>query len=169
MFRTLIVLSALALTACATAPTYRPAVGSGAGYSETQIESDRYFVTYRAGGTADAMLLHDYALLRAAELTLQQGRDWFWVDRRTTDETASGYRSGPSVGVGIGGGSWGGRGGVNVGVGVNIPIGGFGGGAKARAVSLEVRLGQGAKPDEANAYDAHALAANLRARLQAPR
>lgn len=161
--------SALALlAACATAPVYAPAAGpNAAGYSERQVESNRFFVTYRASGSADAALLQDFALLRAADLTVQRGRDWFWVDRRTLDEQPARY-GGPSIGVGIGAGNWGRNTGVNVGVGVNIPIGGGQTSARARAATLEIRLGEGAKPDDPNAYDAHALSTNLRARLLAP-
>jgi hypothetical protein len=155
-----------ALAACASTLTYGPAAEAGAsGYSETQIESNRYFVTYRARGGAEASQLHDYALLRAAELTLQQGGEWFWVDRRALDSSDGGARSGPSIGVGVGGGSWGGRGGGGVSVGVNFPLGG--GGQRAGAATLEVRIGQGAKPDDANAYNARETAAALRARLPA--
>lgn len=155
------------LAACASAPSYAPAPTQGAaGYSETPIESDRYFVTYRAPGAADAALLQDYALLRAAELTLQHGRDWFWVDRRNLDEQAV-RGGGPSIGVSVGGGNWGRHTGVGVGVGVNIPIG-TPAGERARSATLEIRLGEGVKPDDPNAYDAHALVANLRARLLSP-
>lgn len=169
MMRCLVFLAAAAaLAACASTPVYAPAARSGAtGYSETQIEANRFFVTYRAPGPAEETLLQDYALLRAADLTLANGRDWFWVDRRTVDSQSEGAR-GPSVGVSVGGGSWGGRGGVGVGVGVNVPLGAASG-ARATATTLEIRFGEGVKPDAANAYDAHALAANLRARLLAPR
>lgn len=169
MLRPLIITASFALAACASLPTYAPATSAGAaGYSETQVESNRYFVTYRSAGAADASLLQDYALLRAAELTLQRGRDWFWVDHRTLD--GEGARSGgPSLGIGIGAGNWGRHTGVNVGVGVNIPIGGAPAGTRARAATVEIRLGEGAKPDDPNAYDAHALSANLRARLLSPR
>lgn len=161
----IVVLSALA--ACATAPAYTPAATQGAvGYSDTPIESNRYFVTYRANGPVDAALVEDFALLRAAELTLQHGRDWFRVDRRTLDQTASGG-GGPSIGVGIGGGSWGRRSGVGVGVGVTLPVGAPPG-PRARSATLEIRLGEGPKPDDADAYDAHALVANLRARRLPP-
>ncbi len=166
MIRTLVFAAACAvLTACATTPPPYAAATSpnGVGYSETQIESHRYFVTYRAGGAADAQLLQDYALLRAADLTLQNGREWFWVDRRTLDDQNT-YRSGPSVGIGVGGGSWGRRSGASVGVGVNLPLGG-GQGQRARAATLEIRMGEGAKPDDPNAYDARAVSQNLRARL----
>lgn len=158
-------LAALALAACATSPPpYTPAASTRAvGYSETQIEGNRYFVTYRAPSGADAALVQDYALLRAADLTLQNGRDWFWVDRRTVDEVDA-RNSGPSVGVGIGGGSYGRHSGGGVGVGINIPLGGQSA-QRASAVTLEVRFGDGPKPDDANAYDARATSANLRARI----
>lgn len=166
--RFLIVAAAL-LTACATSsPTYGPAASSnGPGYSEMQIESDRYVVTYRAAGAADGGLLQDYALLRAAELTMENNRDWFWVDRRDVDDSGGrGGYGGPSIGIGVGGGSWGGRSGASVGVGVNIPVGSRGG-ATARVARLEIRFGCGVKPDDVNAYDARAISANLRSRLMA--
>jgi hypothetical protein len=162
MIRTFVFAVCAALAACATSPPpYAPAgAPNAAGYSETQIENNRYFVTFRAGGSADAALLQDYALLRAADLTLQNGREWFWVDQRRLDE--DGRRSGPSIGVGIGGGSWGGSSGGSVGVGMNFPLGG--GGQRARSATLEIRFGEGAKPDDPNAYDARQIAQNLRSR-----
>lgn len=165
MVRTLITALSLAgLAACASAtPVYGPAASaSAAGYTETQVESDRYFVTYRAPGSAPAATLEDYALRRAAELTLENGRVWFWVDRRSLDENNS--RGGPSVGVGIGGGSYGGSGGVGASVGFSFPLGG--GAQRASSVTLEIRFGEGPKPEAANAYDASAVLANLSARLQ---
>jgi hypothetical protein len=77
MIRIFVFAAACALmAACATSPPpYAAATGpNGAGYSETQIENNRYFVTYRAAGASDAQLLQDYALLRAADLTLQHAR-----------------------------------------------------------------------------------------------
>jgi hypothetical protein len=164
MIRTFVFAAACAvLAACATSPPpYAAASGPNAvGYSETQIESNRYYVTYRAGGASDAQLLHDYALLRAADLTLQNGREWFWVDHRSVDE-ANTYDSRPSFGIGIGGGSWGGRSGGSVGVGMEFPIGG-GQGQRARAATLEIRFGEGPKPDDPNAYEARSTSENLRA------
>lgn len=166
MIRTFVIAAAFAmLAACATtAPPYSAASNpNGAGYSETQIENNRYFVTYRAGGVTDAQLLHDYALLRAADLTLQNGREWFWVDRRTLDEEST-RRSGPSFGVGIGAGRWGGSSGGSVGVGMNFPLGGAQG-QRARSATLEIRMGEGPKPDDQNAYDARSVSQNLRARV----
>ncbi len=170
MLRNVLLAAALlALPACATTPPPYAAATSGAsaGYSETQIESNRYFVTYRAPNSADVALLQDYVLLRAADLTLENGREWFWVDRRSVDETDTSSR-GPSVGIGVGGGSYGGRSGGSVGVGLSFPIGSRTGQA-ARAATFEIRFGEGPKPDDANAYDARATATNLRARVSQPR
>ena len=158
--------AAAALAACQTTPTYGPAAAPGsAGYSETQVEANRYFVTYRAPNGATVSVLQDYALLRAADLTLQRGHDWFWVDRRTLDGQDGGHY-GPSVGVGVGGATFGHHSGFGTSLGLSFPLGG--GGPQATAATLEIRLGEGAKPDDANAYDAHATSANLHARLPSP-
>jgi hypothetical protein len=165
MVRTLItILAAASLAACATAPPPygAAAAASAAGYSERQIESNRYFVTFRAPSGAEVSVLEDYALLRAAEITLENDRDWFWVDRRTLDGLGA-YYGGPTFGIGVGGGSWGHHGGGGVSVGVDFPIGSHRG-ETASAATLEIRFGEGPKPDDANAYDAHATSANLRAR-----
>ena len=160
--------AAFALAACATAapPPYGAATSTtGAGYSETQIEATRYFVSYRAPGGADAARLEDYALLRAAELTLANGHDWFWVDRRTLDGQNDGRRSGPSIGIGVGGGSYGRHSGASVGVGMTFPLGQSDRGAQARGATYEIRFGEGAKPDDANAYDARSTQQAIRTRI----
>ncbi|MBL9048439.1 MAG: hypothetical protein JNK34_14280, partial [Tabrizicola sp.] len=85
--------AALALAACATAPTYAPASGLGRpGYSEQRIESDRFRVVFRSQAAADPGLIEALALRRAAEITVETGYDHFIVDRREVDR---GQRSGP--------------------------------------------------------------------------
>jgi hypothetical protein len=167
MIRTLTFIAAtFALTACATSPPrYEAASSSGAGYSEQQIETNRYSVTFRAPGGADANVLQDYALLRAADLTLQSNHDWFWVDHRGLDGEGARH-SGASVGIGVGGASFGRHTGFGGGVGFNVPIGGHSG-QTATAATLEIRFGEGAKPDDPNAYDARSVDTNVRARLNA--
>ena len=95
----------LCLVACAAAPTpYREADG-GFGYRDQQLESNRYRVSF-AGNSATALdRVQDYALYRAAELTLASGYDYFKVVERGTDTRSSGVggisaRSGRSVGTG---------------------------------------------------------------------
>lgn len=161
--------AAFALAACATTPAAPPygaaASPTSAGYSETQIESNRYFVTYRAPSGAETTRLQDYALLRAAELTLQNGRSWFWVDRQTIDQQEDGRNSGPSIGVGIGGGSFGRHSGASVGVGMTFPLGSRDTPARARGATFEIRFGDGPKPDDANAYDARSTQQAIRNRI----
>lgn len=168
MIRTLILAAAaFALAGCATTPPrYAAATAPGAsGYSEQQIESNRYFVTYRTQNATEAGLLRDYALLRAADIAMGRGAEWFWLDN-TSFEDASVYHTGPSIGIGIGGASFGGHSAVGGSVGMNFPIGGSNG-QQARAARLEIRLGQGQKPDDANTYSARDTAATIRARVGA--
>ncbi|MEZ6022025.1 MAG: hypothetical protein R3C16_01070 [Hyphomonadaceae bacterium] len=165
-YRTILAAAAFAaLAACASTPSYGPAAAQGGtGYYATQIGSDRYAVTYRAADSANAQLISDYALLRAADLTLEHNHDWFWVVRRTVEGEDSRRSGGFSIGVGVGAGSYGRHGGASVGVGTSVPIGGQVTGV-ARAVTLEIRFGTGPKPDDVNAYDARAVATNLRSRI----
>lgn len=155
--------AALALLgACATsAPTpYGPAGAGGYGYAETRVESDRYIVTFSGNSSTTAGQAEGYALRRAAELTLQEGYDWFRVARRGAVQETKASSSGPNVSVGVGG-AWGsgGRSSTGVGIGIGFP----GGGSYDRAPSasrVEVVLGKGAKPaGEADAYDARAVLA----------
>jgi hypothetical protein len=46
------------------------------------LGGDRYLVGYNGNSTMSENLVKDYALFRAAELTMQQGKDWFQVVER---------------------------------------------------------------------------------------
>jgi len=167
MLRTLILIAAtFALTACATGapPRYAAAVsGNSAGYFEQQIETNRYAVTFRAPSGAEAGVLQDYAMLRAADLTLLNNHEWFWVDRRALDDEGM-VHSGPSIGIGLGTASFGRHVSVGTGIGINVPLGGHDTHI-ARAATVEIRFGSGPKPDDANAYDARSAGAAIRSRL----
>jgi hypothetical protein len=76
---------ALALAACASSARYHEASGdAGAGYREQMLESNRYRIEYQ---TNDNRLgrAQDYVLLRAAELTLENGYSTFSVVNRSSD------------------------------------------------------------------------------------
>ena len=170
MIRTIIIAASFAgaafgVVGCTTAtPPYAAATTTaGAGYAEQQIESNRYSVTFRAPQGGDANLLQDYAMLRAADLTLAHNHDWFWVDRRALDDEGA-LHQGPTFGIGVGGASFGRHSAAGVGVGLNFPIGGHSEHV-ARAATVEIRFGEGPKPDAVNAYDAHSLSTTIRARL----
>lgn len=147
----------LVLGGCATGTHYVPAVRAGApGFSEQQIEADRWRVDFVTGDGASPALAGDYALLRAAELTLGKGGEWFTVVDRGVAPVAP---RGPRFSVGVGGADFGRRSAVGGGVGT-----GFGGGAGA-AASLEIVIGHGPRPGRPDAYDARAVSDRLRARL----
>jgi hypothetical protein len=79
-------LAALAvLGACATATPYQAATGSDRGYSEQQIEANRYSVEFAGNSLTDRKTVETYLLYRAAELTRQNGFDHFRVVNRETD------------------------------------------------------------------------------------
>lgn len=74
------------LSSCATGPLYSPATGPDqAGYSETRLTDTRYRVTFVGRSSTSADQVSNFALLRAAELTLENGYDWFRVVSRDTE------------------------------------------------------------------------------------
>lgn len=145
---------AMLLSACATETTYRPATGQGfyrTGYSDTRIESNRFRVTFAGNSVTDRDVVERYLLFRAAQLTLENGYDYFVMADRDTDRQArvystpgfGGYGGGWGPGFGAyGGGLWGPRWGFyGRGFGYRAwdpfwggPWGGWGGGSDIRTV-----------------------------------
>jgi len=160
----LFAVAALALSGCMTLAPYGPQTSRGSqGYSEYRIDSQRWRVTYNGVGAPGPVA--DMALLRAADLTLEQGHDWFEVTQRLVDgrpDSAGGFR--PSLGVGYGGGRYRGpygsysSSGVGVGVGLNVQ------GPSPTSTALEIVMGRGEPPSRPEAYDARGLQQSLRAR-----
>ena len=119
MSRLLIMLLAgLSLTACAAGPSaFGPAKNyDSVGFKNTKIESDRFRVSYTASNPAEAQ---DFALLRAAQITLDEGYSHFEIIGGNL--SGNGPRGGvsSSVGIGFGGGGYR-RGGTSVGLGVGV-------------------------------------------------
>jgi hypothetical protein len=83
LMKIIILFFALALSACASQPAYKAAVGDGSGYKEIALGDNHYRVQFKLRGHSRSAA-RDYALMRAAELTLAQGYDWFLVEKRTT-------------------------------------------------------------------------------------
>lgn len=78
--------AALALTACATQAPYKPAASATAsGYSDQAIERDRFKVSFRGNSSTPKEEVETYLLFRSAELTLEQGFDYFLVVDRDTE------------------------------------------------------------------------------------
>jgi hypothetical protein len=165
----------LALGACATATPYQPLQRGSAtsgGYSEQQLEANRFQVSFSGNSVTDRRTVETYLLFRAAELTRQQGYDWFAIVDRQTDRNTQVYADpyfntwggywGPSwrvFGPRYGGwsrwGYWGGGGGWGPGWG-----GGWGpGGYSLREVTrfeanAEIFMGRGPKPNDSRSFDA---------------
>ena len=143
-----------ALAACTTPPTiYGPATTSEAmGWRQTRIEADRYRVSFRANPDLKAPQVEDLALRRAAEITLQDGYEWFRVVTRNTELVGGRPNGGTSVGVGGSTGSFGS--GVGVGIGFDLSPD-----TRKYETAMEILLGRGAKPADTTAYDARAVLA----------
>lgn len=80
--------SMVALSACGTATPYQPFTTSGpstGGYAEYQISRDRFRVTFQGNTLTQRETVERYLLFRAAELTAQQGYDWFTMADRDTE------------------------------------------------------------------------------------
>ncbi|MAW81788.1 MAG: hypothetical protein CMI63_16250 [Parvularcula sp.] len=79
--------AALAMAGCATGgygPVYERATSQyDDGFSEARLDDNRYRVQYRIEN-GDLQLAQDWALRRAAELTLDQRYDWFQIISRNS-------------------------------------------------------------------------------------
>lgn len=112
MHRILVLLALLGLAACATATPYGPATREGGyGFSEQQIEEDRFRVTFRGNSSTARETVENALLYRAAELTVQRGYDYFLVEENDTETRRSYSTTGGAFGgPGFGGPGFGGRG-----------------------------------------------------------
>ena len=174
------------LAACETATPYQPNIPGQAtrgGYSETRLEADRWRVTFTGNTMTSRETVEGYLLFRAAELTLQNGADWFAiVDRNTERNTRSYvepdplYRPWYGSGFGYWRPSW------------RYRTRGFGWRTwdpfwgdpfwadrydvrtvESFEASAEIIAHKGAKPaGDPRAFDAHAVVENLRPRIQYP-
>jgi hypothetical protein len=177
------------LAACATATPYQPrmaAAQTSGGFSELRLEPDRYRVTFAGNSLTARETVERYLLYRAAELTLQQGYDWFeTADRRTDRNTRTTIDSDPFMRPGFGYGAgygywrpaWRYYGPRYGGWRSWDPFWGdpfFTDRAQVRTVekfeaSAEIVLHKGPKPaGDTRAYDAREILTNLRDQIQRP-
>ena len=159
------------LSACATETPYQPVGqhGDAYGYQEERIEANRYRISFRGNALTDRETVENYLLYRAAELTLQSGKDYFIVANRNTDEHSRLQATGPHFphsrfdywffSPRHGWGPW------------YDPF--WDDPTDYREVtryeaSAEIAMYSGHKPDDPNAYDAHEVQANLHDRVTRP-
>lgn len=166
--------------ACATATPYAPAVdGRGDGYSQQQIENNRFLVSFSGNSLTDRQTVETYLLYRAAELADANGAGWFEVVRRETDkdtELVPHSLGGPAYSgflcdyryFGPRGRLW-----STSRSAFHDPWAGAFGGPTYREIvrfeaSAEIRLGQGPKPTGASVFDAGEVLTNLGASIVRP-
>jgi len=163
-------IAVLALTACASQTPYAPANGNSYGYTEQELTTDRYRVAFTGNTSTSADHVQDYALLRAAELTVQKGNDWFEVVSR--DQESESRSNGPSASVtrtarpttetrcGLLGCTTR-QSTAYTGMSMEAPVR-----ERQRYVSrLEIVMGQGEPQDPSRVYNARELIESIRARM----
>ena len=105
----------LLVAGCQTETTFRPATGHGfyaEGYYERQVEPARFLVSFSGNSVTSRDTVERYLFFRAAQLTLQQGYDYFVMADRDTKLRSRTYATpdvfgGPGWGYGGFGGYWG--------------------------------------------------------------
>jgi hypothetical protein len=180
---------ALSVAGCATETAYRPATGTGfyrTGYSDTRIEPNRYRVTFSGNSVTDRDVVERYLLFRAAELTVQNGYDYFVMADRDTDRQQRVYSTPNGFGPGFGawgGGLWGPRWGFyGRGFGYRAwdpfwggPWGGWGGGVDVRSVdrfeaSAEIVMFKGTpEPGNVRAFNARSVVDTIGPTVKLPK
>ena len=101
---------AIGLAACATATPYQP-IGYGGssasgGFSEQQIERNRFRVTFAGNSLTSRERVETYLLFRSAELTLQNGHRYFQTIERETERDRRVYAEPSLIGPPWGYGRW---------------------------------------------------------------
>ncbi|MBU6318462.1 MAG: hypothetical protein KGS00_02315 [Alphaproteobacteria bacterium] len=77
-------LASFLISGCAYGPTpYQP--GERQGYSDVRLEANRFRVSFRGNSLTDRETVELYLLVRAAELTVENGFDTFSIVERETD------------------------------------------------------------------------------------
>lgn len=74
------------LAACSSTTPYGPAIDSRYGFSEQRLESNRWTVSFSGNSLTDLQTVERYLLYRSAELTRNQGADYFIMVNRKVDE-----------------------------------------------------------------------------------
>jgi len=87
-----------AIAGCATPTPYQPAPpgrSAGYGYSNYRIDAAHWRVSFAGNSLTSRETVEKYLLYRAAELTLEQGYDWFDTTDRHTERNTSYYATDP--------------------------------------------------------------------------
>lgn len=149
------------LAGCGQPTPYQPAA-DGYGFSEQQIEDNRYRVSFAGNELTAADTVQNYLLYRAAELTLDRGYDYFTVVDRNLDRSTAYWGTGDTH---LGSGYFTRRGDYVGGLGFTTysarPIDSY-------TAYADVVMFEGEKPAaEVNAYDARSVLRQLGPTIEA--
>lgn len=98
-----------ALAACAHPTPYQPAASdSGDGYTSQRIENNRFRISFRGNSLTSRQTVDTYMLYRCAEVTLENGYDYFVIVNKDVDKNTGYENYGDDLAWGWGGG-WGWR------------------------------------------------------------
>lgn len=153
MNRIRLIATGLVLASVAAAPAcahdaFRKAKKEGqVGYTDQKVSPSRAMVTFQGDAAMDPSLIYEYALLRAAQVTLDAGFDWFFAiaPENASAENAQAVQEGEAA---------------------PGPYGDFMPfyDPAAHTVSLDLAMGHGQKPvNNPGAFDARALKQALKA------
>jgi hypothetical protein len=171
------------LTACETATPYQklnPANASVGGYADIQLNPDHWRVSFSGNGMTSRETVERYLLYRAAELTVNQGFDWFMENDQHTDRQATAYVD-PYYGygwrpvwrfhrAGFYGGGWAYWGPGYGPWGYPDPWGpAYVSEFNRYEVSGDIVMGHGPRPPGGKALDAHEVLTNLGPGIQRPK
>ncbi|WP_339721103.1 hypothetical protein [uncultured Paraglaciecola sp.] len=139
------------------------------GYTQTQLTDTQHRIEFVGNRFTEASRIKDYAMLRAAELTIQKGYDWFTIltsetDRETktrSEMLVSGTASNQVVRqCGL------------LGCSSYVTPGYSGARLETYVVdgkvstSLQISMGKGEAPDPSSAFNAKELATNMRQNIK---
>lgn len=92
MYRTLLAIICLHLSACASQGTaYQPMAWDG-GYFHEKLSEDEYIVGFHGNSFTAYQIVSDYALLRAAEIGDKLGYQYFSIDAQTDKSRSIEYQ-----------------------------------------------------------------------------
>lgn len=86
-----IICALILLSACA-ATSYKKAKKEGAeGYFDSKLQNETYDVVFNANGNTSTKIAYDYALLRSAEVCLENGYQTFEIISQADNSKQLGY------------------------------------------------------------------------------
>lgn len=162
MRRATIIFATALLAACATATPYQP-LTKGQGYAEQKIEGGRYRISFAGNDLTPRQTVENYLLYRAAELTLQQGQDYFLMVEPSTEAQTT-YTQHVNVLGSYGRYGWYPRSYLGAGLGASSA------GSTEYEAQAYVLMRSGKKPEgDARAFDAREVKQNLEPLIQRPK